>query len=108
MNKDKYANKKRKELEKDIQKIKDEHKYVEQDLVTIEKWNKQLTELRDLKKQYTNLNNYINNDVENVLYLLREEGFLVTLTSSCNSLISSTDTALSTISPYTNLFLALS
>jgi superfamily II RNA helicase len=81
MNKDKYANKKRKELEKDIQKIKDEHKYVDQDLVTIEKWNKQLVELKELKKQYESLNNYINNDVENVLYLLKEEGFIVNLTS---------------------------
>ena len=81
MNKDKYANKKRKELEKEIQKIKDEHKYVEQDMVTIDKWNKQREELRELRKQYDGLNNYINDDVENVLYLLREDGFLETLTS---------------------------
>jgi hypothetical protein len=81
MNKDKYANKKRKELEKDIQKIKDEHKYVDQDLVAVEKWNKTVTDLDALKKQYANLNNYVSNDVENVLYLLREEGFLETLTS---------------------------
>jgi len=81
MNKDKYANKKRKEIEKEIQKIKDEHKYVEQEIVTIEKWNKQLFELQDFKKQYDGLNNYINNDVKNVMYLLREEGFLDTLTS---------------------------
>jgi superfamily II RNA helicase len=81
MNKDKYANKKRKELEKEIQKIKDEHKYVEQDMATVDKWNKQREELTQLKKQYDGLNNYINDDVENVLHLLREEGFLVTLTS---------------------------
>ena len=81
MNKDKYANKKRKEIEKDIQKIKDEYKYVDQDLVTIEKWNKQLFDLQDLRKQYDGLNNYVSNDVENVLYLLREDGFLETLTS---------------------------
>lgn len=81
MNKDKYANKKRKELEKDIQKIKDEYKYVDQDLITVEKWNKTVTDLDALQKQYTNLNNYVSNDVENVLYLLREDGFLETLTS---------------------------
>jgi superfamily II RNA helicase len=79
--KDKYVNKKRKDIEKDIQKIKDEYKYVDQDLITVEKWNKQLFDLQDLKKQYDGLNNYINNDVENVLYLLREESFLETLTS---------------------------
>ena len=81
-NKDKYANKKRKELEKEILKIKDEYKYVEQDLATIEKWNKQLFDLTDLRKQYEGLNNCINDDVENVLHLLREEEFLVTLTST--------------------------
>jgi superfamily II RNA helicase len=81
MNKDKYANKKRKELEKEIQKIKDEYKYVDQDLVTIEKYNTIVTDLNALQKQYDGLNNYINNDVENVLYLLREDGFLATLTS---------------------------
>jgi superfamily II RNA helicase len=79
--KDNYANKKRKELEKEIQKIKDEYKYVEQDLTTLQKYNTKLSELSDLQKQYDGLNNYINNDVENVLYLLREEGFLDTLTS---------------------------
>jgi superfamily II RNA helicase len=81
MNKDKYANKKRKELEKEVQKIKDEYKYVEQDLVTVEKYNTIVTDLDALQKQYDGLNNYINNDVENVLYLLREDGFLETLTS---------------------------
>ena len=81
MNKDKYANKKRKELEKEIQKIKDEYKYVEQDLVTVEKYNTIIIDLDALQKQYDGLNNYINNDVENVLYLLREDGFLETLTS---------------------------
>jgi superfamily II RNA helicase len=80
-NKDNYANKKRKEMEKELQKIKDEYKYVEEDMVTIDKYNKQFSHLVALQKQYTNLNNYINNDVENVMYLLREEGFLETLTS---------------------------
>jgi superfamily II RNA helicase len=79
--KDNYANKKRKELEKEIQKIKDEYKYVEQDLTTLQKYNTKLSELSDLQKQYDCLNNYTYNDVENVLYLLREEGFLDTLTS---------------------------
>jgi len=79
--KDNYANKKRKELEKEIQKIKDEHKYIDQDLVTIEKYNKIITELVSLQKQYDGLNNYINNDVDSVMYLLREDGFLETLTS---------------------------
>ena len=80
-NKDNYANKKRKEMEKELQKIKDAHKYVDDELVTIDKWIKERDILQNLKKQYDGLNNSISNDVENVLYLLREEGFLETLTS---------------------------
>jgi antiviral helicase SKI2 len=80
-NKNKYVNKKRKEMEKEIEKIKYEHKCVEQDFLTLENYNCKIEELTQLKKQYDGLNNYINDDVENVLHLLREEGFLVTLTS---------------------------
>lgn len=80
-NKDKYANKKRKEMEKEIQKIKDEHKTVDQDIVTIQKYVDKVSELTQLNKQHEGLKNYINNDVKNVLYWLREEGFLVTLTN---------------------------
>jgi superfamily II RNA helicase len=80
-NKDKYANKKRKEMEKEIQKIKDENKYMDQDITTIKKFCDKVTELTQLKNQHNGLSNYIKNDVENVLYWLREEGFLETLTS---------------------------
>ena len=79
-NKDKYANKKRKEMEKEIQKIKDNNKYVDQDIKTIQKYNEKVEELTRLKNQYEGLSNSIKNDVENVLYWLREESFLVTLT----------------------------
>jgi superfamily II RNA helicase len=80
-NKDNYANKKRKEMEKEIQKIKDEYKYVEQDLITIQKFCEKVSELTQFNKQHEGLKNCINNDIENVLYWLREEGFLVTLTN---------------------------
>jgi superfamily II RNA helicase len=79
-NKDNYANKKRKEMEKEIQKIKDNNKYVDQDVTTIQKFCEKVEELTRLKNQYEGLSNSIKNDVENVLYWLREEEFLVTLT----------------------------
>ena len=79
-NKDKYANKKRKEMEKEIQKIKDNNKYVDQDIKTIQNFCEKVEELTRLKSQYEGLSNSIKNDVENVLYWLREEEFLVTLT----------------------------
>jgi len=83
-NKDKYANKKRKEMEKEIQKIKDNNKYVDQDITTIQKYNDKVEELTLLNKQHDGLSNSINNDVEKVLYWLREEEFLVTLTIKTN------------------------
>lgn len=81
-NKEKYANKKRKEMEKEIQKIKDNNKYVDQDVATIQKYNEKVEELTRLKSQYEGLSNSIKNDIKNVLHLLREEEFLVTLTST--------------------------
>ena len=67
-------------MEKEIQKIKDNNKYVDQDIKTIQKYNEKVEELTRLKNQYEGLSNSIKNDVENVLYWLREESFLVTLT----------------------------
>jgi superfamily II RNA helicase len=67
-------------MEKEIQKIKDNNKYVDQDLVTIQKFCEKVGELTQLNKQHDGLSNSIKNDVENVLYWLREEEFLVTLT----------------------------
>jgi superfamily II RNA helicase len=81
-NKDNYANKKRKEMEKEIQKIKDDHKYLDQDIKTIQKYSEKVEELHTLQKQYDGLSKYIENDVENVLYWLREDGFLATLTKT--------------------------
>ena len=79
-NKEKYANKKRKEMEREIQKIKDNNKYLDQDIKTIQKFCEKVEELTRLKNQYNGLSNSIKNDVENVLYWLREEGFFATLT----------------------------
>ena len=106
-NKDKYANKKRKEMEKEIQKIKDNNKYVDQDLVTVEKYNEKVEELTRLKNQYDGLKNCINNDVKNVLYLLREEGFLVTLTNKTKLLFLFSKVTRGNNSPSFNLFLIL-
>jgi superfamily II RNA helicase len=76
LNKDSYANKKRKEMEKEIQKIKDEYKTVEQDQTTLHKYNLKQTELNELHTREDIIDNYINNDVNKVLNLLEDEGFI--------------------------------
>jgi hypothetical protein len=81
LKKDGYVNKKRKEMEKEIQKIKDTYKSVEQDIIVFNKYNLKQIELNELLTRQENIDNYINDDVNKVLNLLREDGFLETLTS---------------------------
>ena len=76
LNKDSYANKKRKDMEKELQKIKDEYQSVEQDQITYNKYNLKQTELNELHVRKELIDNYINNDVNKVLNLLEDEGFI--------------------------------
>ena len=83
-NKENYANKKRKEMEKEIQKIKDEYKYVDQDLITLNKISQKMTQLDELTQRHKGLSNYLDNDVNKVLHVLTRDGFL-TNSSKCIS-----------------------
>ena len=76
LKKDNYIIKKRKEMEKEIQKIKNEFKYIEQDQLTLQKYLLKMTELSDLHCRYESLNNHVNSDVNRVLSLLRNDGFI--------------------------------
>jgi superfamily II RNA helicase len=76
LNKDSYVNKKRKEMEKEIQKIKDEYKSLEQDIIVFNKYNLKQTELNELLTRQENIDNYINDDVNKVLNLLEDDGFI--------------------------------
>jgi superfamily II RNA helicase len=84
-NKENYANKKRKEMEKEIQKIKDEYKYVDQDLITLNKSSQKMVQLGELMRKYKGLSNYLDNDVNKVLHVLTRDGF-ITNSSECISL----------------------
>lgn len=76
LNKDGYVNKKRKEMEKEIQKIKDTYQTVEQDIIVFNKYNLKQTELNELQTRQENIDNYINDDVNKVLNLLEDDGFI--------------------------------
>jgi superfamily II RNA helicase len=76
LKKDSYVNKKRKEMEKEIQKIKDIYQNVEQDQTTFNKYNLKQTELNELQTRQENIDNYINDDVNKVLNLLEDDGFI--------------------------------
>jgi len=76
LNKDGYVNKKRKEMEKEIQKIKDTYQTVEQDIIVFNKYSLKQTELNELQTRQENIDNYINDDVNKVLNLLEDDGFI--------------------------------
>jgi len=76
LKKDSYVNKKRKEMEKEIQKIKDIYQNVEQDHTTFNKYNLKQTELNELQTRQDIIDNYINDDVNKVLNLLEDDRFI--------------------------------
>jgi superfamily II RNA helicase len=70
------VNKKRKEIERKLQNIIDNHKFVEQDSITNKNLLLKCSELQDLQKDYDYVNSYIQLGVGNVLSLLKGEEFI--------------------------------
>jgi superfamily II RNA helicase len=70
------ANKKRKEVEKQMQTILDNYKFIKDDTSTYLKFLEKEKEVNELQKQCENALMYIENGAHNVLHLLEEEGFL--------------------------------
>jgi superfamily II RNA helicase len=70
------VNKKRKEIERQLQQIHNNYKYVEQDKLSYQKIAIKENEINDYQKQFDNLNKYIHSGVEVVLNLLKNEQFV--------------------------------
>jgi superfamily II RNA helicase len=70
------ANKKRKEMERKIQSIKDNYKFIYQDQTSYMKKSEKEKEINILQAQYDSLNSYFSSGVGSVLQLLNEEGFI--------------------------------
>jgi superfamily II RNA helicase len=70
------VNKKRKEIERKIEQIFDNYKFIEQDKLIYLKMKNKENEMDDLKKQYDNLNNFLQCGVNSVLNLLQKEKFI--------------------------------
>lgn len=72
-----YAvNKKRKEMERKIQSIIDNHRFLNQDLQSYQKISTIEKEINQLKSQYDSLQGYFQSGVGNVLELLKDESFI--------------------------------
>ena len=70
------VNKKRKEVEKRIDEIKDEYKFIESDKTYIQKIKDLEKEAIELQKHHDLLNNYIHSGVQSVLELLLTEKYI--------------------------------
>jgi superfamily II RNA helicase len=69
-------NKKRKDIDREIQAIQEEYKYLETDKVLVEKYIKKSNELMTLHSQFDNTQKYIDSQVDVVMKLLVDEGFV--------------------------------
>lgn len=78
------VNKKRKDIERQLQQIHDNYKYVEQDKLSYQKISIKENEISEYQKQFDNLNRYIHSGVEVVLNLLKNEQFVEESTTDLN------------------------
>jgi superfamily II RNA helicase len=70
------VNKKRKDIERQIDHIKDQNVNIEFDKVKVEKYNLKLKKIDDLQEQYNFVEKYIDNNVQTIINLLHDDGFV--------------------------------
>jgi len=71
------VNKKRKELEREIQNILDENRTVESDAKTVEKYNAHCYELEGLRSGFSATEQFLSSNVATILEFLEKDGFIV-------------------------------
>lgn len=71
-----FVNKKRREVDRRIDEIKYEYKFIESDKTYIQKINDLEEEVANLRKRHDLLNNYINSGVQSVLEFLLSEKYI--------------------------------
>jgi superfamily II RNA helicase len=70
------VNKKRKEIDRQLQQINDNYKHIEQDKISYQKISIKQNEINDLQKQMEITNSYIKSGIGCVLNLLKEENYI--------------------------------
>ena len=70
------VNKKRKEIERQLQKIHDNYKYIEEDKVSYQRIETKKNEINECQNELDNVSKYINSGVEVVLNFLIKEKFV--------------------------------
>jgi superfamily II RNA helicase len=70
------VNKKRKDIERQIESIHDEYVNLKLDKMKVDRYNKKLKKIDDLQDQYNFVEKYIDNNVETIVNLLQDDGFV--------------------------------
>ena len=70
------VNKKRKEMDRQIQNIRDNNKFIDQDKFSYQKIYVKENDIASLQNQFDSVNSYIKSGVYNVLQLLKDEEFV--------------------------------
>jgi len=76
------VNKKRKEIDRQIQNILDNYKFIETEKVTLIKYNEKQRNLYNLQKEHYDIKKYIDNNVLIIVDLLERDDFLSKVTES--------------------------
>ena len=70
------VNKKRKEIERQIENIRDQYVNVEFDKLKVSNYNQKLKKIDELQEQYNFVEKYIDNNVQIIINLLKDDGFV--------------------------------
>ena len=89
-NRDRCVNKKRKEIDKQIENIKDNYVNIEFDKIKVEKFNKILQVVDDLQSEYNRVEKFIDINVDKIINVLYEDGFIQKQTINDSNLVSLT------------------
>ena len=71
------VNKKRKDVDRQIQTILDNYKSIESDKIIIQKYFLKQTELENIKKEYENVTKYIDNNILIIIDMLEKDNFII-------------------------------
>ena len=70
------VNKKRKELDREINTIVNTYKTIAADVISVTKYNDKNTELEKYKRQLRNTSDYLDNSIQTILEFLKKDGFI--------------------------------
>jgi len=70
------VNKKRKEVDREIQQIQDSYKFIEADKNGASRYYAKVGELESVKAQFNNTESFLNESVNKVLKIMKQEGFV--------------------------------